>query len=191
MCPQDDQGKYFKMDQDGYCVNERGKKFVRVKHEHKQAKFETPENKNDPIQEASEVTGSETTTLITDIRKRQIHSKAKHKSLFENPDGSSIDTYNEFRDSQVRFLEDKSDSKYVSDCMLLEKHSEPKDCVCVVDDKTRECLVLEKTQRWNSETKSMEESTILDYVGPHVLTKNQYKKFKRYGIIGSDRKDIS
>ncbi len=67
ICPPDDQGKYLKLDQDGYCVNERGKKFVRVEHE--QAKFETPENKNDPVQEASEVTGTETTTLTTDIRK--------------------------------------------------------------------------------------------------------------------------
>ena len=82
-----DQGKYLKMDKDGYCVNERGKKFVRVKHEHKQAKFKTPENKNDPVQE-SEVTGTETTTLTTDIKKRQIHAKSKHKGLFEKPDGS-------------------------------------------------------------------------------------------------------
>jgi hypothetical protein len=99
ICPPDDQGKYLKMDQDGYCVNERGKKFVRVEHEHKQAKFETLENINDPVQEASEVTGTETTTLTTDIRKRQIHAKSKHKGLFENPDGSSIDTYTEFKDS--------------------------------------------------------------------------------------------
>lgn len=190
-CPPDDQGKYLKMDQDGYCVNERGKKFVRVEHEHKQAKFETPENKNDPVQEASEVTGTETTTLTTDIRKRQVHAKSKHKVLFENSDGSPIDTYTEFKDSQVRFLEDKSDSKYVSDCMLLGEGSEPKDAACVIDDKTRDCLVLEKTQRWNSETKSMEESPILDYVGPRKLSINQYEKFKRYGIIGFDGKDIS
>ena len=58
ICPPDDQGKYLKKDQDGYCVNERGKKFVRVEHQHKQGKFETPENQNDPVQEASEVTGS-------------------------------------------------------------------------------------------------------------------------------------
>lgn len=191
ICPPDDQGKYLKMDQDGYCVNERGKKFVRVEHEHKQAKFETPENQNDPVLEASEVTGTETTTLTIDIRKRQVHAKSKHKGLFENPDGSSIDTYTEFKDSQVRFLKDKSDSKYVSDCILLGEGSEPKDAACVIDDKTQDCLVLEKTQRWNSETKSMEESPILDYVGPRRLSINQYEKFKRYGIIGSDGKDIS
>ena len=191
ICPPDDQGKYLKLDQDGYCVNERGKKFVRVEHEHKQAKFETPENKNDPVQEASEVTGTETTTLTTDIRKRQVHAKSKHKDLFENLDGSPIDTYTEFKDSQVRFLKDKSDSKYVSDCILLGEGSEPKDAACVIDDKTRDCLVLEKTQRWNSETKSMEESPILDYIGPRRLSINQYEKFKRYGIIGSDGKDIS
>jgi hypothetical protein len=39
--------------------------------------------------------------------------------------------------------------------------------------------------------KSMEESPILDYVGPRQLTKTQYEKFKRYEIIGSDGKDIS
>ena len=37
----------------------------------------------------------------------------------------------------------------------------------------------------------MEESPILDYVGPRRLSINQYEKFKRYGIIGSDGKDIS
>lgn len=189
--PPDDQGKYLKMDQDSYCVNERGKKFVRVEHEHKQGKFETPENQNDPVQEASEVTGTETTTLTTDIRKRQVHAKSKHKGLFENPDGSSIDTYTEFKDSQVRFLKDKSDSKYVSDCILLGEGSESKDAACVIDEKTQDCLVLEKTQRWNSETKSMEESPILDYVGPRRFSINQYEKFKRYGIIGFDGKDIS
>ena len=130
------------MDQDGYCVNERGKKFIRVEHEHKQGKFETPENQYDPVQEASEVTGTETTTLTTDIRKRQVHAKSKHKGLFENPDGSSIDTYTEFKDSQVRFLKDKSDSKYVSDCILIGEGSEPKDAACVIDDKTQDCLVL-------------------------------------------------
>ena len=75
--------------------------------------------------------------------------------------------------------------------MLLGEGSEPKDVVCVIDDKTRNCLVLEKTQRWNSETKSMEESPILDYVGPRRLSINQYEKFKRYGIIGFDGKDIT
>lgn len=149
ICPPDDPGKHLKMDQDGYCVNERGK-FVRVEHEHKQAKFETPENINDPVQEANKVTGTETITLTTDIRKRQIHAKSKHKGLFENLDGLSIDTYTEFKDSQVRFLKDKSDSKYISDCMLLGEGSEPKDAACVINDKTRDCLVLEKTQRWDS-----------------------------------------
>jgi len=191
ICPPDDQGKYLKKDQDGYCVNERGKKFVRVEHQHKQGKFETPENQNDPVQEASEVTGTETTTLTTDIRKRQVHAKSKHRGLFENPDGSSIDTCTEFKDSQVRFLKDKSDSKYVSDCILLGEGLKPKDAACVIADKTQDCLVLEKTQRWNSETKSMEELPILDCVGPRRLSINQYEKFKRYGIIGSDGKNIS
>jgi len=190
-CPPDDQGKYLKMDQDGYCLGKRNKKFVRVEHQHKQAKFQTPENPNDSVQEASEVTETETITLTTDIKKRQVHTKAKHKGLFENPDGSSIDTYPEFKDSQVRFLKDKSDSKYVSDCILIGDGSEPKDAACVIDDKTQHCLVLKKTQRWNSETKSMEESPILDYVGPRKLSINQYEKFKRYGIIGFDGKDIS
>ena len=52
-------------------------------------------------------------------------------------------------------------------------------------------MVLLKTQWWNPDTKSMEESPILDYVGPRQLRQNNYEKFKRYGIIGSDGKDIS
>lgn len=39
--------------------------------------------------------------------------------------------------------------------------------------------------------KSMEDSPILDYVGPRTLSGSQYEKFKRYGIIGSDKKQIS
>jgi hypothetical protein len=146
-CPQNNQGKSLLMDEDGYCVDNHGKKFVRVEHEHKEAKFNTPENKNDPFQEASEVIESETTTLITDIRKRQIHAKSKHKGLFENPDGSPIETYNEFRDSQVEYLKDGNDSKYVSDCILLGEGSEPKDAACIIDDITQHCLVLKKTKR--------------------------------------------
>jgi hypothetical protein len=136
--------KYLKIDQDGYCVSKRGKKFVGVEHEHKKAKFDTPKNQNDPIQEVSEVTGTETTTLTTDFGKHQIHAKSKHRHLFKNPDGSSIDTKIEFRDSQVRYLKDKSDNKYVSDCILLVADAEPKDAACVIDNKTQECLVLEK-----------------------------------------------
>ena len=177
------------MEKDGYCGNSQGKKFVRVEHEHKQAKFETPENQNDPVQEASKVIRTETIPLTTDIRKRQVYAKAKHKSLFEKPDGSPIDTYTELRDSQVGYLKDENDSKY--DCILVGEGSEPKDAVCVIDDKTQHCLVFKKTQRWNPETKSMEESPILDYVGLRKLSKTQYEKFKRYGIIGSDGKDIS
>ena len=37
----------------------------------------------------------------------------------------------------------------------------------------------------------MEESPILDYVGPRRLSRNQYEKFQPYGIIGFDGKDIS
>lgn len=84
--PRDNRGKSLQVYKDGYCVNSKGMKFVRVEHKHKVAKFETPENPNDPVQEASEVTGTETTTLTTDIRKRQVHDKSKHKGLFENPD---------------------------------------------------------------------------------------------------------
>ena len=36
-CPQGNQGKSLQMDKDGYCIDSRGKKFVRVDHEHKQA----------------------------------------------------------------------------------------------------------------------------------------------------------
>jgi len=103
-----------------------------------------------------------------------------------------VETSNEFRDSQVRFLTDGSDSKYVSDGILIGKGSEPIDVVCVIDDKTGDFMVLKKTQRWNPETKSMEESPILEYVVPRRLSKNNYQeKFKRYGIIGHDGKDIS
>ena len=104
-------------------------------------KFETPENQNDPVQEASEVNGTETIKLTTDIKKRQVHAKSKHKHYLEKPDGSPIETYNEFRDSQVRYLKDENDSQYVSDCILVGEGSEPKDAYCVIDDKTRYCMV--------------------------------------------------
>lgn len=191
ICPSDDQGKSLKLDLDGYCVNQKGKKFVRIEHEHQRAKFKTPANQNDPVQEANEAIGTEKSKLTTDIGKRQIFKKWKHRPLFENLDGSPIETYNEFRDSQVKFLENDKESKYVSDCMLLGQNAEPKDAVCVVDDQTQQCLVLGKTKQLNSETKAMEESPILEYIGPRTLSNNQYERFKRYGIIGSDGEDIS
>jgi hypothetical protein len=75
--------------------------------------------------------------FTTDIRKRQINEKSKHKDLFKNPDGSKVETSKEFRDSQVEWLvKDPTDSKYASDCILLGKDSEPKDALCVFDDLT-------------------------------------------------------
>lgn len=65
-------------------------------------------NSNNPVQEASEITRTEKIPLTTDIEKPQVPVKSKHKDLFENPDGSLIGTYNEFKDSQVRFLKEES-----------------------------------------------------------------------------------
>jgi len=52
-------------------------------------------------------------------------------------------------------------------------------------------MVLEKVKRWNPDVGAMEESPILNYVGPRDFSKNRYKKLRRYGIVGSDGKDIS
>jgi hypothetical protein len=52
-------------------------------------------------------------------------------------------------------------------------------------------MIIEKKQRWNPKTKSMEESPILEYIGPRKFTDNQYEGFKRHAIVGKDGKDIS
>ena len=37
----------------------------------------------------------------------------------------------------------------------------------------------------------MEDTPARNYIGPRKLSDNQYEKFKRYGIIGSDGEDFS
>ena len=37
----------------------------------------------------------------------------------------------------------------------------------------------------------MKNSGTYDYVGPRKLTPNQYKNFRRHGVIDNDNKDIS
>lgn len=101
-----------------------------------------------------------------------------------------------FKDSQVKnknyTLEDAEASKYVADCILLEKGSDPKDAECVFNYKTGDCIVFAERQEYNRETRSWEESPVLEYVGPRSLNNPKYNnKFQRYGIVGSDGKDIS
>ena len=50
---------------------------------------------------------------------------------------------------------------------------------------------MEKAQRWNPEIGAMEESPILNYVGPRHFNDDRYEKLRRYGIVGLDAKDIS
>lgn len=179
-------------DDDGYCIRPKNKqKFVRATHKHKIAKFTTPENENLPVQELSQALQKETISLETDVTKRQINEKSKHAPLFTNPDGSLIATKPEFRDSQVYYLEKPAPEKYYSEAILIGKGQEPKDVQVIVNDKTRECLVLQSKKLWNPQLREMEEFTGRDYIGPRVLSENQYKKFKRYGIIGKDDKDFS
>lgn len=85
--------------------------------------------------------GSKTTQVSADIRKRQINAKFKHKDSFQNADGSSIETYDEFKESQMRFLKEKNPNKYVADCILLGEGSQPKDAVAVIDDETQACII--------------------------------------------------
>jgi len=66
-CPPGNQGGSIKLDDNGYCIGKGGNKFVRVEHEHKKAKFVTPENQNDPVQDVSEVIGTEKIRLTTDV----------------------------------------------------------------------------------------------------------------------------
>ena len=180
------------MDNEGYLIARNGKKYVRVDHEHKEAKFKTPASRNEPVQKVDEVLSTTKKKVTTDIRKRQINAKTKHRGEFEKEDGSAIVTSVDFRDPQVRYLQDeKNPSKYLSDCLLLGDGSEPVDAACVIDDDTRACMVLRKVERWNRELKIQEYDPVLEYVGPRLLSPNQYERFKRYGVIGSDGKDIS
>ena len=167
------------------------KKFVRVEHEQREAKYTTPENENSPVQYVSEVIRTKTIKLATDIKKRQIHAKYKHKNLFRNPDGPNVETFTKFRDSQVNFLKNKDNNTYVSDCILLDKNIAPKNVVYVVNDITRNFIILERTKSWNHETQYMETSPVLDFIGPRRLNENQYEKFQRQGIVGSDNRYIS
>lgn len=189
-CPLDGSGRpnsRLPMDEDGYCIAKNGKKFVQIQHEHNKIKFETPTNLKSPPQDPMDLIGPEKISLKTDIRKRQINQKYKHKGEFKNSDGSA--TIPEFRDEQIEFLKKDTDTKYASDCILLGNGSDPKDAVCVFDGK--DCVVLEKRKVWDPETRSMTESPILEYIGPRSLRKNQYDNYRRYGVIGFDGQDIT
>ena len=88
-------------------------------------------------------------------------------------------------------LEDAMDQKYVSDIILLGETAPPKDAKGIFNHVTGDCMVLAKLQEYNRETGSWEESPVLEYVGLRGLNKPKYNKFLRYGVVGSDGKDIS
>ena len=121
-------------------MNSRGK-FVRAEQSYKQAKFQTPKNPKDEVQKTSDVIGTETKVKI-DLRKRQLNKKYKHRGYFKNPDGSDIVTPDEFRDSQVRYLKESKNNKYISDAILLGKGSNPKDVEGIFDDITQHVVII-------------------------------------------------
>ena len=56
--------------------------------------------------------------------------------------GSDIVTPDEFRDSQVRYLKESKNNKYISDAILLGKGSNPKDVEGIFDDITQHVVII-------------------------------------------------
>ena len=133
--------------------------------------YETPSDPSNKVQEINDAKKIGRVKREIQLRKRQIDKKYKHKSEFKNSDGTKITSRPQFLQSQIEHL--TSPDSYYTKGILLSEHHDPIDCGLIINDKTRQAIVVKEDG---------------DYVGPRSLRINQYERFKRYGVIGSDSK---
>lgn len=70
--------------------------------------------------------------------KKQVYKKYKHRGEFTNPDGSPIKSKSEFRDAQVRLVQNPD--TYVSKAIHISKDHDPQECYLFIDDATRQIV---------------------------------------------------
>lgn len=175
-----------------WSIRERNnEKYLQINQQFKEVKYDQFGNLEDPTQGIE----SEKQTLNMELRKRQSFKKKKYKHYFRNLDGSLVNTKEEWTEALVRFLEEPTDKTYFTKGILLGTYHNPKDAIFIIKEdhigsKDPMCFVFEKTHRFNLETREFEENPYLDFVGPRPFNKENLKKLRLTGIVGTDNKDI-
>jgi len=153
---------------------------VTIKVETEEVQFETPENLSDKVQDVSEVKRIGKLKKDMNFTKKQTYKKYKHRFEYSNPDGSPIANKKEFREAQIRLVQD-SDT-YVSKAIHISKDHNPQDCYLFINDATRQVV------------QANPDGDSLNYVSTRTFSKTEYDLFKRHGVIGEDwyrLKDVS
>lgn len=65
----------------------------------------------------------------------------------------------------------KSPNSYYTEGVLISKDHDPVDCALVINDETGCAILIKKNG---------------DYIAPRALSRDQYDRFKRHGLVGSD-----
>lgn len=153
---------------------------VTIQVETEEVRFETPENLSDRVQDVNEAKRIGKLKKDMNFTKKQIYRKYKHRFEYSNPDGSPIANKREFRQAQIRLVQN-SDT-YVSKAIHISKDHDPQDCYLFIDDVTRQ--VVQANPNGDS----------LNYLSTRTFSKTEYEQFKRHGVIGEDwdrLKDVS
>lgn len=143
---------------------------IKVKTE--EVQFETPAKLTDRVQDVSEAKRIGKLKKDLDFTKKQIYKKYKHRFEYKNSDGSDISSKREFRDAQIRLVQDPN--IYVSKAIHISKDHNPKDCYLFINDTTRQ--VVQANPNGDSFT----------YVSTRTFSIEDYERFKRHGVIGED-----
>lgn len=104
--------------------------------------------------------------------KKQVYKKYKHRKEYKNPYGSPIKNKIEFRDAQIRLIQDSN--IYVSKAIQISKDHDPRDCYLFIDDISRQVIQANPT------------GDSLEYVSTRTFSIEDYQRFKRHGVIGED-----
>jgi len=153
---------------------------ITIKVEKEEVRFETPNNLNDRVQDASETKRIGKLKKDLDFTKKQTYRKYKHRFEYSNLDGSPISNKKEFREAQIRLIQDSN--TYVSKAIHISKDHDPRHCYLFINDSTSQVI------------QANPDGDSLKYVGTRTFSKVDYDRFKRYGVIGEDwgrLKDVS
>lgn len=153
---------------------------VTIKVEKKEVQFETSNNLTDRVQDVSEAKQIGKFKKDVKFTKKQIYKKYKHRFEYSNPDGSPISNKKEFRDAQIRLVQDPN--SYVSKAIHISKDHDPRSCYLFINDSTKQVVQVNP------------DGDSLNYVSTRTFSKVEYDRFKRHGVIGEDwdrLKDVS
>jgi hypothetical protein len=178
--------------EDGSLIGPKSRKQVEIKVEQAKYKLETPSDPNGKVETLADVKKpvdrcSEKMKVV--MTKRQVHKKFKHRhDVPLQSEAEVIDTYTDFRDNQVGFVQTKSPTKVIVDSYLLGENSQPTPATFVLDQADCAVVVIQQLSFSTGPGTFMKE---LQYNGPRVLSPNKFQRLLRHGLIGNDGKYIS